>query len=67
MEQLNDCALVTTDRSKYIIILPEINTTPSFIRRFHFGQIQTVLSLTKFIDKYTNTNIYNTKLVSSNQ
>ncbi len=35
------------------------------IRRFDFDQSQTVSSLTKFIDKYSN--IYNTKLVSSNQ
>ena len=33
--------------------------------RFDFGQYQTVLNLTKFIDKYIN--IYNTKLVSSYQ
>ena len=35
------------------------------IRRFDFGQSQIVSSLTKFMDKYSN--IYNTKLVSSNQ
>ncbi len=34
------------------------------IKHFDFSQSQTVLSLTKFIDKYIN--IYNTKLVSSN-
>ncbi len=43
------------------IVLPPFQ----IIRRFDFGQSQIVLSLTKFTDKYNN--IYNTKLVSSNQ
>jgi hypothetical protein len=43
------------------ILLPPFQVT----RRFDFGQNQTILSLTKFIDKYSN--IYNTKLVLSNQ
>ena len=42
-------------------LLPPFQVT----KRFDFGQSQTVLSLTKFIDKYSN--IYNTKLVSPNQ
>mgnify|MGYP003702636263 CR=1 FL=1 len=53
--------IVCTAQSMYHIILPPFQV----IRRFDFGQSQTVLSLTKFIDKYNN--IYNTKLVSSNQ
>mgnify|MGYP003703144977 CR=1 FL=1 len=35
------------------------------ISYFNFDQIQTTLSLTKFIDKYSN--IYNTKLALLNQ
>ena len=49
-----------------MIIKNRMKLLPPFqvIRRFDFGQ--TVSSLTKFIiDKYSN--IYNTKLVSSNQ
>jgi hypothetical protein len=45
----------------HFIVLPPFQV----IRHFDFGQSQTVLRLTKFIDKYSN--IYNTKLVSSNQ
>ena len=43
------------------IVLPPFQV----IKRFDFGQSQTISNLTKFIDKYNN--IYNTKLVSSNQ
>ena len=35
------------------------------IRRFDFVQRQIILSLTKFINKYSN--IYNAKFMSSNQ
>ena len=41
-----------------------VRNTPSVTRRFDFDKSQTILNLTKFINKYSN--IYNTKLVSSN-
>jgi hypothetical protein len=61
--QTSHSLLVVPNHLKFMhtIILPPFQV----IRRFDFGQSQTALNLTKFIDKYSN--IYNTKLVSLNQ
>ena len=64
------CSILSSKGSYKVVVCVNkhvVLATPSVsgYKTFHFGQRQTVLSLTKFIDKYSN--IYNTKLVSSNQ
>jgi hypothetical protein len=65
MSQFLQLFIVLENTLEYSNQIRKYNLPFSHKTSFNFGQNQTTLSLTTFIDKYSN--IYNTKLVLLNQ